>query len=59
MIQFEFSVLKANLVAGLRIVAIFWLALACNSMIHRERRASSLEAASSQCEPPAKRGTER
>jgi hypothetical protein len=35
-IQSEFSVLKTNLMAVRRIVAIFWLALACSSIIRFE-----------------------
>jgi hypothetical protein len=59
-IQSEFSVLKSNLMAVPRIVAIFLV----NTRVQlddrfRVLRASSRAAASSQCEPPAKRGTER
>ena len=53
-IQSEISVLKTNLMAVPRIVAIFWLALACSSMIRfRVLRASSLAVANSQYEPAA------
>jgi hypothetical protein len=59
-IQPEFRVLKSNLMAVPCIVAIFLV----NARVQlddrfRVLRASSRAAASSQCDPPAKRGTER